>query len=140
MCPTRLCSRKYNLNWGLQQLCEVWTKNFKTSVTEEDDVEMTGDGEGSVVMRMTLRNRCVLPISPTRQMSESHHFKHRLISLRGGFWKNQLCTSRMTTSVNKAYLNIRMTSYQDTHMLSERTLMSLGCGDSSMVSLDLEEG
>ena len=42
-----LCSRKYNLNWGLQQLREVWTKNFKTSASEEDDVEMTGDGEGS---------------------------------------------------------------------------------------------
>ena len=25
----------------------MWTKNFKTSVVEEDDVEMTGDGEGS---------------------------------------------------------------------------------------------
>ena len=42
-----LCSRKYNLNWGFQQLREVWTKNFKTSAGEEDDVEMTGDGEGS---------------------------------------------------------------------------------------------
>ena len=38
---------KYNLNWGLQQLREVWTKNFKTSPAEEDAVEMTGDGEGS---------------------------------------------------------------------------------------------
>ena len=42
-----LCSQKYNLNWGLKQLREVWTKNFKTSATEEDDVEMTGDGKGS---------------------------------------------------------------------------------------------
>ena len=25
----------------------MWTKNFKTSPDEEDDVEMTGDGEGS---------------------------------------------------------------------------------------------
>ncbi len=25
----------------------MWTKNFKTSVTDEYDVEMTGDGEGS---------------------------------------------------------------------------------------------
>ena len=25
----------------------MWTKNFKPSVTEEDDVEMTGDGEDS---------------------------------------------------------------------------------------------
>jgi hypothetical protein len=31
----------------LKQLREVWTKNFKTSLVEEDDVEMTGDGEGS---------------------------------------------------------------------------------------------
>ena len=43
-----LCSQKYDLNWGLQQLREVWTKNFKNSpAEEEDDVEMTGDGEGS---------------------------------------------------------------------------------------------
>ena len=43
-----LCSQKYNLNWGLKQLREVWTNNFKTSPAEEDDVEMTGDaGEGS---------------------------------------------------------------------------------------------
>ena len=25
----------------------MWTKNFKTSPAEEDDVEMTGDGVGS---------------------------------------------------------------------------------------------
>ncbi len=24
----------------------MWTQNFKTSPAEEDDVEMTGDGEG----------------------------------------------------------------------------------------------
>ena len=41
-----LFSQKYNLNWGLQQLREVWTKNFKTSVADEYDIEMTGDGEG----------------------------------------------------------------------------------------------
>ncbi len=41
-----LCSQKYDLNCGLKQLREVWTKNFKTSPAEEDDVEMTGDGEG----------------------------------------------------------------------------------------------
>ncbi len=41
-----LCSQKYDLNWGLQKLHEVLTKNFKTSPAEEDDVEMTGDGEG----------------------------------------------------------------------------------------------
>ncbi len=41
-----LCSQKYDLNWGLYQLREVWTQNFKTSPAEEDDVEMTGYGEG----------------------------------------------------------------------------------------------
>ncbi len=40
-----LCSQKYDLNWVLKQLREVWTKNFKTSPAEEDDVEMTGDWE-----------------------------------------------------------------------------------------------
>jgi hypothetical protein len=39
-----LCSQKNDLNWGLQQLREVWTKSCKTSPAE-DDVEMTGDGE-----------------------------------------------------------------------------------------------
>ena len=43
-----LFSQKYNLNWGLQQLREVWTKNFKTSPVEGNDFEMTGDGEVSV--------------------------------------------------------------------------------------------
>jgi hypothetical protein len=31
----------------LKQLREVWTKNFKTSLVQEDDFEMTGDGEDS---------------------------------------------------------------------------------------------
>ena len=46
-------SKKYNLEWGLQQLREVWTKDFKSSPPEEDDfeeddVEMTGEGSGKV--------------------------------------------------------------------------------------------
>jgi hypothetical protein len=85
--------KKYNLNWDLKQLREVWTKNFKTSPAEEHDVEITGDGEGSGESPRdeddfeTLRNRCVLPMSRTSQQSETHHLKHRLISLRGGFGK-----------------------------------------------------
>ncbi len=42
-----LCSQKYELNWDFQYLRELWTKNFKNSPGEEDNVEMTGDGEGS---------------------------------------------------------------------------------------------
>ena len=44
---------KCNLEWGLQQLREVWTKDFKSSPAEEDDVEeddveMTGEDSGDV--------------------------------------------------------------------------------------------
>jgi hypothetical protein len=42
-----LRSQKYDLNWGLKQLREVWTKNFETSPVEDDDVKMTGDEECS---------------------------------------------------------------------------------------------
>jgi hypothetical protein len=46
------CSQKYNHEWGLQQLREVWTKNFKRSAAaeddvQEDDVEMTVEGGAS---------------------------------------------------------------------------------------------
>ncbi len=40
--------------------------------------------------------------SRTRHKSDPHHLEHRLISLRGGFWKNQFRTSRMTTSDRKS--------------------------------------
>ena len=44
--------KKYNLEWDLQQLPEVW-KDFKSSPDEEDDVEednveMTGEVSGEV--------------------------------------------------------------------------------------------
>ena len=32
------CRQKYNLKWGLHQLREVWTRNFKSSAAEEDGV------------------------------------------------------------------------------------------------------
>jgi hypothetical protein len=45
-------SQKYNHEWGLQQLREVWTKTFKSSAAaeddvQEDDVEMTVEGGAS---------------------------------------------------------------------------------------------
>ncbi len=45
-------SQKYNHEWGLQQLREVWTKTFKSSAdvehdVQEDDVEMTVEGVAS---------------------------------------------------------------------------------------------
>ncbi len=50
------------------------------------------------------------------KQSEPHHLKHRLISLRGGFWKNQFRISRMTTSDRKASLTIGMENCQGTLM------------------------
>jgi hypothetical protein len=43
-----------NHEWGLHQLREVWTKTFKSSAVvedevQEDDVEMTVEGEDSSV-------------------------------------------------------------------------------------------
>ncbi len=114
-----LCSQKYDLNGGLKQLREVWTKNFKTSPAEKDDVEMIGDGEGSgepsrdeddFEKQIRLANesdKTTVRVSP---------FQAQLISLRGGFWKNQFRTSRMTTSARKASLTIGMATCQDTLM------------------------
>ncbi len=75
----------------------------------------------------------------TRDKSDPHHLKDRLIRFRGGLCKKTFRTSRMTTSVlRKTPFTIGMTSCQDTVMWTKGTLMSLGCGDSSMVALDLE--
>ncbi len=115
-----LCSQKYNLNWGLQQLREVWTKNFKISAAEEDGVEMTGDGKGSgeqsrdeddFEKQMRLANesdKTAVRASPSQAQVDQ---------LDGiGFWKNHFRTSRMTTSASKASLTIGMASCQGTLM------------------------
>ena len=54
--------------------------------------------------------------------------------------ENQFLTSLMTSSVRKSSLTIGLVVFQGTLMLTKRTLMSLGCGDSSMVALHLEAG
>jgi hypothetical protein len=60
--------------------------------------------------------------SRTRQQSDPHHLMNRLISLRGGFWKNQFHTSRMTTSVRNPSLTIGMNNWQGTDDLKKRTM------------------
>jgi hypothetical protein len=94
-----LRSQKYDLNWGLQQLPEAWTKNFKTSPAEENDVEMTGDGEGTG--------------EPSRDEDD---FEKQVDQLEEWLWKNQFRTSRMTTSARKASLTIAMATCQGTLM------------------------
>ena len=60
--------------------------------------------------------------------------------LEGWLLEKPIPLSRMTTSVRKAFLIIGIQNCQVTIMWSQRTQMSLGCGDSSMVVLDLEAG
>ena len=97
----------------------MWTKNFKNSPAEEDDVEMTGDGEGSpepprdeddFEKQMRLANesdKTAVRDSPSQAQVDQ---------LEGGFWKNQFRTSRMTTSSRKASLTIGMVTCQVTLM------------------------
>ncbi len=89
----------------------VGSKNLDVSLLKKNHIEMTGDGEDSGDSsrdKDDLENRCVLTITRTRQQSDPHHLNHRFINLRGGFWKNQFRTSRMTTSVRKSSLTIGM--------------------------------
>ena len=55
-------------------------------------------------------------------------------------WMNYILISLMTSSVRKVSFTIGMGVCEDTLMSTKRTLMSVGCGDSSMVSLYLEKG
>ena len=114
-----LCSQKYDLNWGLQQLREVWTKNFKTSPAEEDDVEMTGDGEGlgepspdedDFEKQMHLANesdKTAVRTSPSQTQVDQ---------LEGWLLEKPIPLSRMTTSARKASLTIGMENCQGTLM------------------------
>ena len=114
-----LCSQKYDFNWGLQQLREVWTKNFKNSPVEEDDVEMTGDGEGSGEPSRDeddFEKQMCLPNESDKTGVRVSPSQAQVDQLEGGFWKNQFRTSRMTTSARKASLTIGMATCQGTLM------------------------
>jgi hypothetical protein len=114
-----LSSQKYDLNWGLQQLREVWTKNFKTFPAEEDDVEMTSDGEGlgepsrdedDFEKQMHLANesyKTAVRTSPSQTQVDQ---------LEGWLLEKPIPLCRMTTSVRKASLTIGMENCQDTLM------------------------
>ena len=54
--------------------------------------------------------------------------------------ENRFLTSLMTSSVRKTSLTFGLVVCQGTLVSTPRTLTSLGCGDSSMVTLYLEEG
>jgi hypothetical protein len=114
-----LCSQKYDLNWGLQQLREVWTKNFKTSPAEEDDVEMTGDGEGlgeSFADEDDFEKQMRLANESDKTAVRASPSQAQVDQLEGWLWKNKFRISRMTTSARKASLTIGMENCQGTLM------------------------
>ncbi len=121
----------------------MWTKNFKTFPAEENDVEMTDDGEGlgepspdedDFERQLHLVNeldKTSVRASPSQPQVDQ---------FEGLLLEKPIPLSRMTTSVRKTSLTIGMENCQGTLMSTKRTRMSLGCGDSSMVALDLETG
>jgi hypothetical protein len=114
-----LYSQKYDLNWGLQQLREVWTKNLKTFPAEEDDVEMTGDGEGlgepspdeddfeKQIHLVNELDKTAVRTSPSQTQVDQ---------LEGWLLEKPIPLSRMTTSARKASLTIGMENCYDTLM------------------------
>jgi hypothetical protein len=108
---------------------------------------MTGEGSGEASRvdedpfekQMRLTNETSANNSETQQHQDMS--KHRLsINWRSGSKKNLFLICLMISSVRKASLNIGMVVCQGTLMSTKRTLMSLGCGDSSMVALHVEAG
>ncbi len=97
----------------------MWTKNFKTFPAEENDVEMTGYGEGlgepspdedDFDKQMHLANES--DKTAVRTSSSQTQVDH----LKGWLLEKPIPLSRMTTSVRKASLTIGMENCQGTIM------------------------
>jgi hypothetical protein len=117
-------NKKYNLQWDFQQLREVWTKDFKSSPSEEDDVEeddvkMTGEGSGDV-----------------SRVDEDPFEKEMCLVNETSAEQHRVSTTPRYVKPKRS-INWRSGC---TLMSTRRTLTSLGCGDSSMVALHLEAG
>jgi hypothetical protein len=136
----------------------VWTKTFKSSAATEDDVqehdvEMTVEGGASSVGAPEDEDAF------EKQMRHDHEEEQLRVTTVPRYVKPQtldqleewmkekpILTSLMTSSVRKTSFTIVLVVCQGTLMSTKRTRMggftrmSLGCGDSSMVSLYLEEG
>ena len=128
----------------------MWTKDFKSSPSEEDDVEeddveMTGEGSGDVSRvdedpfekELCLANET--SAEQHRVSTAPRYVKPKALDqLEEWMKENRFLTSLMTSSVRKASFSIGLGVCQGTLMSTRRTLTSLGCGDSSMVALHLE--
>jgi hypothetical protein len=127
--------------------------DFKSCVApeddvEEDDVQMTVEGGTSGSAAPEDEDPC------EKQMRLSHESQVRVSTTqRYGNpqsldqleeWIKEtpipyICNDKFS-SVRKTSVNIGLGVCQGTLMSTNRTLMSLGCGDSSMVALHLETG
>ena len=125
----------------------MWTKTFKSSAAAEvdvqDDVEMTVEGGASSVgapadedafeKQMRLSNE-----TTTEQLRDST--AQRYVKTQSLDQLEEWMKEKPILSVSKASFTIGLVVFQGTFMSTKRTRMSLGCGDSSMVTLHLEAG
>ena len=127
-----LWQKKYNLQWVLHQLREVWTKDFKSSPSEEDDVEeddveMTGEGSGQVSRvdedpfetAMRLANE-----TSAQAVRVSYVNPKALDQLEEWMKENRFPICVMTNSVRKASFSIGLGVCQGTLMSTRCTLTS----------------
>ncbi len=139
----------------MHQLREVWTKNFKSSAAEEDDVEMTVEGRASSVgapededafeKQMRLSNEATA--EQLRASTAPRYVKPQALDQLEEWMKEKPIPyisndkfSQEGIFDNWAGLGQLSIVCQGTLMSTKRTLTSLGCGDSSMVALHLEAG
>ncbi len=142
------CDQKCNINWGLQQLREVWTKNLKPSESgwrrwRWNLWQGRGKAQGIHVvwMRIRLRNRWSLPMTRETQTraSPSKSYVKPQVDQQEEWVQGKPNNDNFG---RKTSFTVVMDNCKDTIMWTELTLilMLLGCTDSFMVPLHLKAG
>ena len=92
-------------------------------------------------MRIRLRQIRLTYESQVRaSTAQSYGKSHTLDQLQEWIKENPIPYISNDKSVRKTSFTIGLGVCQGTHMSAKRILMSLGCGDSSMIALHLEAG
>jgi len=147
-------SQKYNHEWGLQQLREVWTKTFKSSAAaeddvQEDDVEMTVEGGASSAgdpadedpfdkqMRLSYE-------SQVRASTVQRYGKPQALDQLEEWMQEKpipyISNDKFSQEGIFDYWAVRLTGHAHVNQTYPDVVRNLGCGDSSMVALHLEAG
>ena len=119
-----VCSKKYDLKWGLEQVHDVWTKSFRPDLVqvpsddEPEAVEEESAGKEPLHHRKTILNgrwgfsmRQIL--GPHRNM---HQTQYMLINWTSGSKKPQFLIHQMTTSARQASSNTGTVRPQSTQI------------------------